>query len=373
MSAPQTSLPFSGRPMGSFAVAVLAFLVACVGGPRADAVTIIPIFDSTITSGPDAANVEATIKSCIAEYDGALVDPTVVTVTFIEQTNGLGASGYGPVPVSYSGYRSALVSHATTSEDNEAVSSLPNTVNNPVNSAGVVRMQPALALTMGLSTNAAGDVIYLNTSICNVNPQTDNNPDNYSLFAVICHEMDEVLGAGGAGSYLDGTNGTPAPTDAVGPTDLFRYSFPGGVSTRSFNTIASTVCYLSINGTTNTVLAQFNQNAGGDFGDFVTGSTPLVQDAFGTPGAQPTMSVEWNMLDVVGYNWTGYKNIWCSATSMSGTGTVYSPATFSAAVAAANLVGGAGGILMTAGTYNHTGLLSTKCRLRAVNGTARIQ
>lgn len=50
---------------------------------------------------------------------------------------------------------------------------------------------------------------------------------------------------------------------------------------------------------------QFNQNGGGDFGDwFSTGAhTPRVQDAFGTPGVVINPgTAEYTGLDVIGYN-----------------------------------------------------------------------
>lgn len=350
-----------------FVFAVLVFIAVCAVGPHADALTIIPTFSGTIPTNANAAQIKATINSCIAEYEAALKDPIVVNITFVGQTNGLGGSGYNPLPVPYSGYRTSLVSHATTSEDTLALSQLPNTTTNPVNGATLVRMLPTLALQMGLATNAAAGTISLNIGACNVNPETDTNSGSYSLFAVTCHEIDEVLGTGGAGSWLDGTNGTPAPTDAVGPLDLFRYSFSSGVGTRSFNTLASTVCYFSIDGTNS--LVQFNQNAAGDFGDFASG-TPLVQNAFASPGAQPVMSLEWNMLDVAGYNWNGHTNVWSSAAAPSGAGTVYSPAPFSSAL---TLAPAGGVILMKTGTYSHPGRISKICKLKAVNGIARVQ
>ena len=55
-------------------------------------------------------------------------------------------------------------------------------------------------------------------------------------------------------------------------------------------------------------MAQFdNQNDGGDFGDWQSnplppGVAPKVQDAFATPGANPSLGVELTALDVIGYN-----------------------------------------------------------------------
>src|SRR6185295_9268981 len=54
----------------------------------------------------------------------------------------------------------------------------------------------------------------------------------------------------------------------------------------------------------NTHLAQFNQDAGGDFGDWYSpgGQTPQIQDAFATAGSAPVLGVELRVLDVLGYH-----------------------------------------------------------------------
>ena len=358
------------RWRGRQTFAILFLMAACVWPARA--LIIIPTFDSTITSDPNAASIEATINCCIAEYEAAILDPGTVDITFKEMSSGLGQSQSSEVNFSYQSFRTALASHATSTEDNQALSNVPNTANNPVNgSNGGVTMTVPLANALGLYPSSLGGTISLNTSSCNINPETDNNASDYSLFAVACHEIDEVLGTGGTGTTLSGTNGTPAPTSDIGPEDLFRYSFPSGVATRSFNTTSSTVCYFSIDGTASTELAQFNQNAAGDYADFFTGPTPFIQDAFGSPGAHLSMAVEWNILDVVGYHWNGHANIWASASSSGGSGTVYSPYTLALAT---NAVPSGGVILLKAGTYNNfAGKISTPCKLRAVNGTASIK
>ena len=134
---------------------------------------------------------------------------------------------------------------------------------------------------------------HYSTNISAVNP----DPTKYALFAVACHEMDEVLGMDTAMNSL--TNGAPTPTGAVSPMDLYRYD---GVGARSLSTVSNLASYFSLDGTTD--LARFNQYQGGDYQDFYSyygGQTPEVQDAFATQGASPVPAVELRVLDVLGY------------------------------------------------------------------------
>jgi hypothetical protein len=85
----------------------------------------------------------------------------------------------------------------------------------------------------------------------------------FSLFATVEHEIDEVLGLGWS---------LPAvPFGTIFPEDLFRYDATGH---RSFTTSSTAQAFFSINTTTD--LAQFdNQNDGGDFGDWQSNPLPL--------------------------------------------------------------------------------------------------
>lgn len=114
------------------------------------------------------------------------------------------------------------------------------------------------------------------------------DPAKYDLQAVAQHEINEVLGT-------ISNIGSANPR----PVDLFRYDSAGN---RTFTT-AGDDAYFSINGTTQ--LARYNQDPGGDYGDFYSvfgGQVPQVQDAFATAGAIPNLNVELTILDVVGFD-----------------------------------------------------------------------
>ena len=85
----------------------------------------------------------------------------------------------------------------------------------------------------------------------------------------------------------------------MSPEDLFRYDAGGA---RIYSTNAGASSYFSLDGLTN--LAQFNQVASGDFGDWLSfggGQIPQVQDAFAPPNSSPVLGVELRVLDAIGY------------------------------------------------------------------------
>jgi hypothetical protein len=268
--------------------------------PTPTGLTIVPTFDSTITSDPEAATIEATIKAAISVYRSSFSDQVQANFTFAEMSGGLGYNTAEETFVNYSDYRAALASHATTADDATALAHLPASSGNPVNGNSQMALKFPLARAVGLlGEPQAGDsdaTVYLNTSVMNLSSFA-TDPDMYSLFATVSHEMDEALGFG---SVLNGlTNGAPKPTGPAQPEDLFRYS-PSG--SRSLTTALSATSYFSIDGTTD--LAQFNQYYGGDFGDWYSHDVtviPQVQDAFSPPGVNPVLGVELRGLDVIGF------------------------------------------------------------------------
>ncbi|MBV8378347.1 MAG: NF038122 family metalloprotease [Verrucomicrobia bacterium] len=145
----------------------------------------------------------------------------------------------------------------------------------------------------------------MNTSLMNLSRTGPQNPDDYDLQSVAAHEMDEVLGIGGSGSFVGATyfgTGSPLnyPTGPVGSMDLFRYASNG---VRSYTTSTSATAYFSIDGG-KTKLRFFNQTQGADYGDWAPGQAgpPEVQDAYGTPGVDVDIGVnELTALNVVGY------------------------------------------------------------------------
>ena len=228
-----------------------SFTTAAVTG----GITIIPTFDSSITSDPQAAVIEATIRSALVPYQTDFSDAITVTIKFQEMGSGLGLSSWSYNTYSYSTYRAALVTNATTADDMTALAHLPTGTGNPVNGNQNIEVKLPLARALGFSANPqAGQMdgtISLNTASMNLSAgQMD--PTRYSLFATVCHEVDEVLALGSA---LDQVNkGNLTLTGVIFPEDLFRYDQTGA---RNYTTNVSATAYFSLDGTTD--LAQFNQ------------------------------------------------------------------------------------------------------------------
>jgi FG-GAP-like repeat/Immunoglobulin domain len=258
--------------------------------------TINAIFDSTITSDPSAAAIEATINTAIANIESMFSDPITVTITFGETSTGLGQSNTFFYNISYSTFLAALKADAKTSDDVTAIALLPSVSTNPVNGSSTINVKTANLRAAGIAgldppTGQPDGFVYLNTSITNP-PGTSGA---YFLLPVVEHEIDEVLGLG---------SGLPSvPSGTIFPEDLYRYDQSG---VRTFTTTSSALAFFSINGSTD--LAQFhNQIDGADFGDWQSnplpsGVLPKVQDAFATPRANPALSVELAALDVIGYD-----------------------------------------------------------------------
>jgi hypothetical protein len=260
---------------------------------------IIPTFESSITSDPNAATIEATINDVIAVYAASFSDSLTVTIHFQEMTNGLGMSSFSYIPGNaYSTFRAKLAAGANTPAAFTALAHLPTGSVNPVNGSTTIALNLVNGRALGFTggwTGSPDGTISLNTSIMNLS-RASINPSKYDLYAVTAHEIDEVLGLV---SGLDGlANGDPAPTGDISVMDLYRYDQNGN---RSFNTTQSSQAWFSLDG--KDLLVRYNQTAGGDFHDWYSPTgTHRVQDAYATGGTTPDLTVELTALNVIGYH-----------------------------------------------------------------------
>jgi hypothetical protein len=298
------------RSTWGLVAASLAILVLASAAPAHAGLVITPTFDSTITNDPNAAAIKGVINSAIHTYESLFTNPITVNIEFHEMSGGLGESDTFISFGTYTAYLTALKANATSAAQLTALASLPAGPNNPVNGNPDVFLTTANLRALGINVFPPGtppapdSSIGLNTSI--TFPPNAQSGSTYSLLAVTEHEINEALGLGSA---LNGNfNGSPPPTGAVSPMDLYRYDQNG---TRTFNTDPNTQAFFSIDGG-KTDLVQFNQFSTSaipaDYQDWFSNGphTPRVQDAFATPGVTPTLGPdEITALNVLGYNLQG--------------------------------------------------------------------
>jgi hypothetical protein len=268
--------------------------------------TIVPTFDSSITNSPAAAAIEAAINAAALAFQTNYTDNLTVLINFVsDPTVDLGESTTWGTTFPYQQYIAALRSRATSHNDTNAISHLPNSSTDPVIGGNQINLNLTLARLTGLFTGYGPDgfdsTISLNMTLMNLTrPPTNSN--NYDLVSVVEHEVDEVLGTS---SSLSG--GQPIPT-TINPADLFRYTTN---LVRTFTTNGPDNAYFSVDGTN--LWARYNTEPDGDYGDWWSANDifwappgitpyPQVQDAFGDSGTVQDMGTnEMTLLDVVGY------------------------------------------------------------------------
>ncbi len=274
-----------------------ALLVALFAGAApAQALTIIDTFSGSVTSAANVAQIEATIQSASNAIASLYANPFTVTINYQLTSTGLGGSNQSLYAVNYAYYAQALRNDSLAHPGNTALATAVANLSRGNDAAGrtPIALTSSLVDALALGNVSAGGTISLNNSLMyfGAGPVPSNL---YSATAVIQHEIDEILGGGGAGSTL----GTSLQRRYLGALDLFRYSAPG---TPSYTTSSPTPVYFSLNGGA-TVLADFNQTGRGDYGDFY--NTCFIQNYAGCLGHTPeafASSIESTMLQSIGYD-----------------------------------------------------------------------
>ncbi len=308
-------------------VAATAFgagLALALPGSPARALTVAPTFDPSITGNNSAAAIESAINSALGFYS-TFINPVTVSIDFQLAPAGsgyLGASDSAANFNSYTSYTGQLFANATTYGNAPELSGYQNLGTG--NTAQAILATAADGRALGFSTpgtlTAGGTsggtfdgIVYLNAAYLS----GFGTGGSYAANETIQHEVDEVLGIGGAGSVLNtvfgngGGSTKPTVNDPssplngdtyIGPLDLYRYSAP---STGSFTTSGTASSYFSVDGGTTSIVA-YNQNSGGDYADWgAPGCTALVQQAFSCSSSNAFLTVsspEVAALQAVGYD-----------------------------------------------------------------------
>jgi len=315
-----------------------------IGGrsPQGGTLAISPTFDTTITTAPNAAQIEAAINTAITTIDGLYSTFNTVTDNVYFQLGPgsfLARTNTGFFGESYASYTNALEADSAANPGNTVLSTAianlskgndSNGASRIAATTGLLRMlgftaPPCYSSTGDFNCGAAGHpfdaIVTLSTTqpLDFMRPTPAFPPSEYDALGAIEHELDEVAGGGGPGSTLNevlnncSTNPSNFFCNKFGTLDLYRYSAPNAPS---FTTFGSASSYFSVDGGVTNIVG-FNQNSRGDFADFGPNVTPcpgggfggpdaFIQDAFNCNNQQredyTTASPEYDMMLAIGYD-----------------------------------------------------------------------
>jgi hypothetical protein len=294
---------------GPLRVRLWGFAASAIGlamvGPAA-ALTIVPKFDSSITSLSSAAAIEAAFNTVAKDYDSAFANPVNINITVswgsvagqALPASAVGASSdnlYGYF--SYAQIKSDLLASASRNAADtalvKAVALLPSAVTTgPTKFVLPSAEAKALGLVSGTSTSIDGYIGFAGLASGYSFSPASIVAGTYDFEAVAGHEIAEVLGR------MSGIEST-APAWRT-PFDLFRYSAPG-VLDAGYKDSA----YFSVNGGVTDLKAFNNSTSGGDRSDWLSTAGNDIQNAFLSKGLAYTLSnVDLTALDVLGWGGT---------------------------------------------------------------------
>jgi hypothetical protein len=286
-----------GRPavvdLSLSVVTVLAGLG--LASTRVSALNIIPSFDKSITAAPDAGAIENSINRVIDTYERLIADPVDATIFFNraplpnDRASQSKASLYA---VGYFLYTGQMIVDAVFNDNPVLTTAIINLASG--NQADMIVatsadlraldfIAPGLLGEDGVRGHGTLDGVITLDSGTNFQYSRPVSPDNIDATWAIAHEINEVLGIGGAGgSILNAAfdSGQVAPPffgGVIGAEDLFRYAAPG---VPSLTPSSDATSFFSIDGG-KTDLARFNQDHTLDYADWYAQGPclPLVQRA----------------------------------------------------------------------------------------------
>jgi hypothetical protein len=268
----------------------------------AQAFTINLVYDSSVTTLTNAAQVEEAFTVAVQTFQSLYTNPITVNINVYWGNSGFGNSGDSLIGnPSYAELTNALSSGATTAADSNAVASLP--ASDPIApDVWWIPRAEAKALTslsslFGMDPNDTNNdgAVYFGPNVnWTFDPTNRAVPGAYDFISVAEHEISEVLGRCYALNYN--------PSGGYVPYDLFRFTNNGA---RTFNVYDSGVYFSVNNGLT--ALKYFNAVTNGpitsDVQDWLPGSTPDSFDFARGPDQKAILSfADLTALDVIGYD-----------------------------------------------------------------------
>jgi len=342
-AAPGSSAPKSAH--GPLCAGAMMLLAAAAQPARA--MDIKPVFDSSITSLSDAAQIESAFNTAAAVFDSAFANPATVNIDVSWGSIAGEAMPAGDVSTSMDNLSGAysyanVVSYLTTASKANpsdtvlasAVSHLPKTDPTKLGQFEIPYAEAkALGILPGAFPMMDGYIGFDSKVAYDFNPVGGVvTAGEYDFEGLAEHEIEEVLGRT-TGLQSSGVSWAT-------PFDLYRYT-ASGVSSFTYAAAA----YFSINGGA-TDLGNFNSVGGGDRSDWQTLSTSMdVQDAYVSTGKDLTLTgndldgldaLGWGISKVTGSTPLGTVTIFSPP---GGASAVPEPATWAMMLAGAALIG----------------------------------
>lgn len=283
----------------------------------AKALVINATYDTSVTSSPQAAQIENAYNWVIQTYENQFTNDITVNITvYWGGSADLGQVGLGESETfavganDYSQVVGALYAAQSSAYDTEAVNSLP--ASDPTGGGGQWYVPQAEAKALNLTslgvdpngTSEDGEVGFGTNGISyTFDPTNRAVPGEYDFIGVAEHETTEVMGRTNFGLDQNGN---------YVPYDLFRFT---GSGTRSFDYNASDAYFSIDNGVT--VLKDFNDGGanGGDVQDWATSTPADSYDAFISAGQKGALSTA----DFIAMNILGYSSPGISSAHVVGT------------------------------------------------------
>lgn len=251
----------------------------------AQALVIVPVFDSSITSLANAAVVEAAFNTAADKFEAAFANPVTVRIAV-----SWGSVAGSPIPVGDVGssrtnisggwaysdvtgmLQAAAAAHPSDRWLTTAAAHLSVIDPTRTDNFGVPYAEAqALGLLPANLATIAGSIGFRSGTNFDFNPVGGIGAGSYDFQGLAAHEIDEVLGR------ITGLQA--GATQFALPFDLFRYT-ASGVTSFSYSAHA----YYSIDGGRSN-LGYFNYSGSGDRSDWLTlaGSTD-IQNAYLSAG-----------------------------------------------------------------------------------------
>jgi hypothetical protein len=301
--------PISSRGGVNLTLVVFASAIGlALTAGSAQALTIKPTFDASVTSQANASTIESAFDSVAAEFSKAFANPVTVNITVSWGSVGDEPLASGDIagsvenlsgPYSYASFVSNMKANLPYNPGDAtfaaAVKSLPSTDPTKLNKYETPYAE-AKALGMFAPDGAETDgyVGFKSGVTYDFSSANGVTAGAYDFEGLAAHEIAEVLGR------MTGLPSTGAATWAT-PFDAFRYSAAGKAS---FSSTAS--AYFSIDGG-KTDLGNFNTVGSGDRGDWLAASAAGDASSafFNTGTAYSLSSDDLAALDALGWGiWT---------------------------------------------------------------------